>query len=174
MTANTLMIDIETLGTAAKSVVLAIGAYGKDKLGNEFKHYVRIDTDSQLAKGRKIDASTMKWWMTQNPNAKTIFDEKEDDTYASLTHFFHEIEGSFHMDEMTVFGNGANFDITIIEDLLSDFDVKVPWKFWNIRCYRTIKNMRPQIKMLRQGVHHNALDDAKSQFEHLERLVEGL
>ena len=42
-----------------------------------------------------------------------------------------------------------------------------PWKFWNDRCYRTIKSMHPEVPMPRTGTHHNALDDAKTQALHL-------
>jgi len=42
-----------------------------------------------------------------------------------------------------------------------------PWYFWNDRCYRTMKSLYPQIPMERDGVHHNALDDAISQARHL-------
>lgn len=42
----------------------------------------------------------------------------------------------------------------------------VPWPHWNDRCYRTLKAMRPDVKMERTGTHHNAVDDATSQARH--------
>jgi inhibitor of KinA sporulation pathway (predicted exonuclease) len=46
--------------------------------------------------------------------------------------------------------------------------MQAPWKFYNDRCYRTLKAMYPHIKMpKRTGTHHNALDDAISQVNHL-------
>ncbi|MHB0978446.1 MAG: 3'-5' exoribonuclease domain-containing protein [Minisyncoccota bacterium] len=45
-------------------------------------------------------------------------------------------------------------------------DMKQPWKFWNNRCYRTLKNMFPEVPFVRIGIAHDALDDAKSQAEH--------
>ncbi len=42
-----------------------------------------------------------------------------------------------------------------------------PWNFWNNRCYRTLKNLHPKIELVRTGVHHHALADAKTQALHL-------
>ena len=41
--------------------------------------------------------------------------------------------------------------------------VKVPWDFWNVNCCRTIKRIayeRGWKMPAREGVHHDALDDA--------------
>lgn len=48
-----------------------------------------------------------------------------------------------------------------------------PWDFWNDRCYRTIAAMHDR-RRFQQGVHHNALDDAKSQVEHLIQIAPGV
>ena len=48
----------------------------------------------------------------------------------------------------------------------------VPWKWSMNRCYRTVKNLFPDVKMERSGTHHNALDDARDQARHLMRILE--
>ena len=45
-------------------------------------------------------------------------------------------------------------------------DVEAPWKYWDVRDTRTIYELaRFDLRSLKRsnGVHHNALDDAKHQ-----------
>jgi exodeoxyribonuclease VIII len=66
-----------------------------------------------------------------------------------------------------VWGNGADFDNAILASAYQLMNIGTPWKFYNNRCYRTVKNLHPQIKLERSGTYHNALDDAVSQTQHL-------
>jgi hypothetical protein len=167
---NTLMIDIETLSTDPKAVVTEIGAAGYDKSGSKMLYSERIELKSQLERGRVIDPYTIEWWMGQSDEARSSFKEHKVDTKRALEEFLVEVVTRCDLDDLVVLGNGANFDITIMESLLKDFKLNIPWKFWNIRCYRTIKNMYPEIKMDRSGVHHKAVDDANSQLDHLMKI----
>ena len=69
-----LMIDIETLGIniSKNIVILSIAAVEFDlktgELGREF--YERVDIQSCLDLGMKVDASTLFWWLKQNPISK--------------------------------------------------------------------------------------------------------
>ncbi len=69
------------------------------------------------------------------------------------------------------FCNGADFDQPILICGYRAAGVKQGWTAYNGRCYRTIKNLFPEPKLVRQGDHHHALDDAKSQATHLIELV---
>lgn len=61
-------------------------------------------------------------------------------------------------------GNGSTFDITIIENLLRQYNVDPPWMFWNVMDLRTFrKYVAGGAKVVKLGVDHNALDDAVSQ-----------
>lgn len=64
--------------------------------------------------------------------------------------------------KLRVWSCGANFDTVILEHLLGQLRLPVPYSFWNVRCYRTLKSMF-QIEGSRAGVAHRALDDAKHQ-----------
>ncbi len=61
-----------------------------------------------------------------------------------------------------MWGNGADFDNAILAHCYSRLGRPAPWKFWNSRCYRTLKSFSP-VRGKRIGVHHHALDDAKTQ-----------
>ncbi len=72
MTIHDFSIDIETLSTAKNAVVLSIGAVYlnsiiRDGSVVEFPHefYRIITVQDQIANGRAVDYSTLKWWMKQ-------------------------------------------------------------------------------------------------------------
>ena len=66
-----------------------------------------------------------------------------------------------------VWGNGASFDNVILSESYYRAAILRPWPFWKDRCYRTIKTIYPDVELVRSGTHHNALDDARTQAEHL-------
>ena len=58
-------------------------------------------------------------------------------------------------------GNGSNFDLTILESLFDDYRISIPWNFRNIRDLRTFKEyVYDGSQTERVGTYHNALDDA--------------
>jgi exodeoxyribonuclease VIII len=73
-----------------------------------------------------------------------------------------------------LWGNGASFDNAILANAYAALKMEQPWAFWNDRCYRTIKAMHPKQKQQHLGTHHNALDDAISQAEHLIAIAPGV
>jgi hypothetical protein len=49
--------------------------------------------------------------------------------------------------------------------------MRLPWKYWRNRCYRTLKNLHPEVPIERTGIYHRALDDARSQAVHAMQLL---
>jgi exodeoxyribonuclease VIII len=74
-------------------------------------------------------------------------------------------------EDVKIWGNGASFDNVILANAYRRNDLNIPWKYYNDRCYRTMKSLAPHIKMEREGTHHNALSDAISQANHLIRIM---
>lgn len=173
---DNIMVDIETLSNTPSAVVISVGAvYFNDKgLGDEFYYEVSPKgIEAQQRLGRDINIDTIAWWIDQNEKAKGIFksnDEKKS-TKDLLTLFTGFIGSNSNI---KLWGNGSDFDNVIIASLYKSFNISLPWKFFNNRCYRTLKNMYPSVKMDRQGTAHNALDDAKSQALHLIKILEKL
>ena len=66
---------------------------------------------------------------------------------------------------------GAGFDNVIIENAYKAVGMKRPWTPWDDRCYRTIKDMVHITEDEREGSHHNALDDAIHQANHLIKIL---
>lgn len=165
------MIDLETLGTKVDSVFIAIGAVVFDEetgeLGEEF--YVNVDWQSSLDVGRKIDASTIKWWLGQSDEARQAV-LKEDNVvtlYVALNKLNTFIVSNVGTDAK-VWGNGATFDISMLEHAYNSVKLDFAWKFWNIRDVRTVKDMGiglvdEDIFKMSADKKHNALEDAKHQ-----------
>ena len=168
------MIDLETLGTKPGSVILSIGAvkFGKEGLGDEF--YAAIELDSATRSGLTIDASTVAWWMDQSEEARKVFTESpRDPLFAALKNLQTYLRKGCTESDVKIWGNGADFDNVLLAAAYDVVNLPVPWKFYNNRCYRTMKSMSAVPKPDREGVHHNALDDAKYQALHLVSILNG-
>ena len=161
---NNLMIDLETLGTDPDAPVISIGAVFFDKNGLGRDYQINLDIDQQLKDGRKMTASTFKWWLEQSGAAQKVFKENFSETKNALTDFSKWITSYGFSSKVCPWGNGSGFDITIMEHIFKQYGVFVPWKFWNIRDLRTFAEYVYNGKdMILDGVAHNALDDAKHQ-----------
>lgn len=160
------MLDLETLGQGSNSVIIAIGAvlfnpYG----GTTHDFYCTIDPEDAVREGLQIDASTVMWWLQQSDTARSAFKKPGMPLKAALNSF-----REWYTKDAPVWGNGAAFDNVILANAYKAIGEKQPWDFWNDRCYRTVKGMYPHIKLSRTGTYHNALDDAKTQAEHLQTI----
>jgi exodeoxyribonuclease VIII len=167
MKTTKVMVDLETLGTRPGSVITSIGATKFDENGPYGEpFYMRIDLQSCVDVGMLIDIETIKWWMKQSDEARSEFQKEAfaiDDVLNSFTEWL-----GYPSNVVELWGNGANFDNALLKAAYDNIGLKAPWAFWHDRCYRTLKAMYPHIKMpKRVGTHHNALDDAISQVNHL-------
>lgn len=163
---NNVMLDLETLGNTPNSVIIAIGAvkFDREGLGSEF--YAVIDAESCIHIGLTMDTSTVMWWLKQSNEARAAFDRNGTPIMSALNDF-----REFCSVDDKMWGNGAAFDNVILSNAYRKALSIPPWQFYNDRCYRTLKALHPQVAMVRSGTHHNALDDAKSQAEHLITIV---
>jgi len=165
------MIDLEPMGNGPQAAIVAIGAVGFDviggKLGESF--YEVTDLSSSVDSGLEMDASTVIWWMKQGNEAREAICKGGEPLMIALLNITDWMRQ--FGEDVRVWGNGASFDNVILASAFRKSRLPVPWKFWNDRCYRTVKAMYPCIKMERVGTHHNALDDAKSQALHLMKMV---
>lgn len=163
------MLDLETMGNGPQAAIVAIGAVEFDvptqQIGERF--YTVIDLESSVAAGGVMDASTVLWWLKQSDEARAAFDRSGDHIATALQRFSGWMENRAKIDSVRVWGNGAAFDNVILASAYRRNGTKQPWVFWNDRCYRTVKAQHPEVKMQRNGTHHNAVDDAESQARHL-------
>lgn len=159
---NNIMLDIETMGNTPNSAIVAIGAVRFSSRGISDSFQVTISLKSSLDAGLEVDASTVMWWMKQSEDARFALSLDTIRLSSALISFSKWIG-----DNVIMWGNGSAFDNVILANSYRKLNYEVPWKFWNDRCYRTVKNMFPNTKIIRMGTHHNALHDAQTQAGHL-------
>lgn len=162
-----IMIDIEAIGVTYHAPVVAIGACEFDpdtgNIGKTF--YGGIDLDDALRYGKAL-GSTVKWWLQQDDDARAKICSHEHTAEAVFNGFYTWLN-QFDMDRTFVWGNGPSFDITILEYAFTQVIRKTaPWRFWNVRDCRTIKQLAQGLATYtpdREGTAHEALDDARHQ-----------
>lgn len=159
--------DLETLSNKYDSAIISIGFQQFDpntgKLGATF--YREIDFNSAAKYGR-VTGDTLAWWMSQGDKARRVFTENKKDK-VSLPQALDELATWMRGRAIApkVWGNGATFGVTILEHAYDKGCVGLvpPWHYTNVRDMRTAVDMAgltPGEWPKREGVHHNALDDA--------------
>lgn len=167
--ANHVMIDIETLSTQTNAVILSVGICIFDKSGEILGKGLRnINVEGQKEAGRHVDENTLAWWNKQSDEAKKVLFADDKISMRDVYSWFSKCLIDFKV--KYVWGNGSDFDNVIMNDFVCmcthGRDNKL-WKFYNNRCYRTLKNIYKGVEFERVGEHHNALDDAITQTNHL-------
>lgn len=160
-----IMLDLETWGTRAGSAIRSIGAvvFNPDKptapLGAEF--YCNVSDASCEAIGLVRDPRTVQWWSEQSEAASAALQVDQvsiGEAMQRFTKWFEGVGGQY------VWGHGASFDPVLLEAAYDACLLEAPWKFWDVRCCRTVLSMANRKPDRRSSdVHHNALDDAKAQ-----------
>lgn len=173
-----LMLDFETLGTAADTIVVSLGAvaFNKERIVLE-KLYI-FEITEQIKGGRTFSEGTLQWWMQPSrAEARKVFYAPEvphmkmSDFFPDFESFIDEALFEVHesRDSLRPIGNGANFDVSLIENIFRTLHPKgetaIPWKFWNVWCFRTLNHVFNLYKLVARphGTYHNALDDARYQ-----------
>jgi hypothetical protein len=168
---NNVMIDLETLGNRAGCRILSIGAveFGASGLGREI--YITLSPIGQ--ESLREDASTLEWWKRQAPEARRALDEYAA-SEAPLSEGLAQLRDFLApcgLDAVKVWGNGADFDNSILYAAFAAAEMDTPWAFWNSRCFRTLKNLAPGVAAGARTGAHNALADAKFQAQHAVRIL---
>ena len=178
-TCDHLMIDLETMGKNPDAPIISIGAIFFDPqtgdMGPEFSKTIDLETA-----GGVIDRDTIKWWLKQSREAQSAIMTDEiplDDALLQLREFIDENSGEFFVQ---VWGNGANFDNTILRRSYERQGIPCPWRYSNDRDVRTIVELGKAIDFDArtaipfEGVRHNALDDARYQAKYVSAIWQKL
>jgi hypothetical protein len=174
-----LMLDLETLGTQPDAAIVSIGACFFDiksrAIGPTFNRTIHLS--SAVKHGGTMDPSTVLWWLRQGDAARKAIAYNGEPIDRALSDFVAWCMQHCRAEDLRPWGNGSSFDITIMETALRRLGIELPWKFWNIRCFRTVKSQYPQVKydVTEKGDEaHNALADAKFQCQHLFKIADHL
>jgi len=166
------MIDLETMGTKPDAPIVSIGAVLFDPRRGKTcskTFYEELDWENQ---DRIISLDTKRWWAKQSTAARECLFGMEE-LPDVLGKFSEWLPG-----DVKVWGNGPTFDISILENAYHQSDLKIPWKHWNVRDCRTIKDLyesaRGGFDGKVSGTAHNALDDARHQAEYVSMMWNSL
>lgn len=163
------MLDLETMGTAPMAPIIAIGAVLFDAkagtLGESF--YTAVNLESAVQAGAVLDPATVLWWLRQSDEARAAV-TRDDALHlsAALLMFCQWIDKHSDASTVRMWGNGASFDNTILAQAYRMAQLAAPWRYYNDRCYRTLKALHPDVPVERTGTHHHALHDAQTQARH--------
>jgi hypothetical protein len=165
-----LMIDCETLGLIPGDAVVQIAVLEFDpylplEFGRSAVWYVSL---YQSIRNDRIDADTLRWWMSQSEAARRrVFGAEgaEKPTYtilADMHDFWSTLPGGAHT---PLWAHGAAFDTPMIQAVLSGpTRAKMPWDYHALRDTRTLYDLvggAPEA--LVRGVPHDAVDDCRAQ-----------
>jgi DNA polymerase III epsilon subunit-like protein len=164
-----IMCDIETLGLRPGSAIISIGAvaWEGDQITSEF--YTVIDLDSCRMNGLREDPATRAWWDAQSGEARKALVQADTGQGRMLDVALNEFAAwlvGADDEEFLIWGNGAAFDVPILEAAYVRVAQSIPWDYRNVRCFRTLRglDMLPRTEWpADEAVAHHALDDARWQ-----------
>jgi len=164
------MLDLETMGNRSNSVIVSIAAVPFNLETGEISpnhFYQRVDFQSCLDIGLKVQGSTILWWMQQNEEARKEICRPANHIQGVLDRLksFLAIYGN----DFEIWGNGARFDLGLLQDAYHacGYDI-LPWKFRNERDVRTLVSLAPHVKEQTPnvGIAHHPTDDCMFQINY--------
>lgn len=170
---NNVMLDCETMGTGPDGALVSIGAVFFDEatgqMGDEFYRVVNLAT--AVAEGGQIDASTVMWWMAQDDAARQAIRFNNVHIREALQDFIDWCGRRASEADLVVWGCSPTFDCLKVERAIKRLGLRMPWRYYNERCYRTVRERAPSVELDEREGHHNALEDAKYQARHLLKIA---
>lgn len=162
---DSLMLDIETLGTKPGYVVWELAACRFNattgEVGDTFSTVISVD-DAKL-QGLKIDPETVQWWEDHGgihqDNALPLRE-----TLECLVSFVDTSPPN------KFWSWGIAFDFPLLEAAFDAVGINLPWRYWQVYDARTTWKLAfPERK--RSEASHGALDDCIKQVESLSEAV---
>ena len=166
------MVDLETLSTRSTAKILSIGAVKFCVESDKIISSLKINVDPKTCINCHVDPETVEWWKQQSKEARDSWKSNPQPIEDALN-LFCDWYGN---KSLKTWGYGANFDIPILENLFNLTKKKIPWKYYDVLCARTVFNLAkmPLVRSAEyNGIHHNSVDDATSQAVHLMKILRG-
>ena len=168
-----LSLDLETLGTEPGAVITQIGLAAFNSRPQSDADYeiapqlIHVDPQSCLDLGMHVSWATIAWWLIQDEAPRQGMALSKGlplyDALASVSEWC-----ALNLaDGFKVWGNGATFDVTLLDEAYRKINRKPLWQFRNVRDMRTLVAATPEdkIKWGVPRVAHDAMCDAIAQAE---------
>jgi hypothetical protein len=167
-----LMLDLESMGLPPNGAIVSVGACFFDlergEIGPTFKKNIHLAT--AVRDGGVIEPGTIMWWLRQGDEARMSILNDTYDVRQVLQEFSDWIAEHSSFKAVRPYGNGAAFDLTLLNSAYRRSGIATPWTFFNERCFRTVRNIYPQVEYNpddKGDGAHDALVDAIFQAKHL-------
>lgn len=169
-----IQIDLETWGKKPGCAIRSIGASVWDNMTGQQvgpTFYANVCKKSCFDKGLTFDADIVRWWEQQGDAAKAALEDNQMDitrALSALRSWYHDVI-STHGRHVSVWGNGKEFDVSILEACYAAIHQPAPWPFWASADVRTVvllgKMLGIDVKGTKafSGTPHYALDDSLHQ-----------
>lgn len=175
-----LMLDIETLDTTPSAVLLSVAAVFFEPMTGELGESFTAQVSPQKPQlHRTISADTVAWWAQQSDAARKEAFSGTETLKKTLTQFSRFIQ--IHTtDKVHVWGNGKEFDCSILEHAYGQLEMTCPWDFWRTQDVRTLVTLArtlgfdPKKTRPFEGVPHLPLDDARHQARYVSDIFRSL
>lgn len=169
---NQVMLDVECAGTARDAALMAVGAACFNlhtyEVGPTFAVPIHVATSVRI--GMRIDPAAFLWWLRQGDDARRAVSTNLVDISDGLAAFTAFMEANTRRQDVRVWANSSSFDMSIMNFAYDKLGKRIPWNFGKETCFRTVRNLNSHVPYEpgnRVGTHHEALDDALFQIEHL-------
>lgn len=164
-----LVLDLETLGLGKDAVILSIGWAIVKNCNIVQQNEVRLNLKEQLEAGRTVVPSTLNWWLAGDKTEaqKALTSLPEYHAGVAIDVLNNSVLGATTWDQVRVWGNSPNFDCDILGDMIENITKRAkPWKFYNERDMRTLRDMFPH-ERTKPKIPHDAMWDAVAEAEDL-------
>lgn len=185
--AKHIMVDIETMGSSDIAAILSIGAvsFNYDNKDNWKEFYHTISLEDNFRHQRIVESATLEWWLMQSTKAREelISIENRKPYYYVMNDFIKFVKDNTSK-KSTIWANGTNFDLRLLDSAFKDFDMKRPWSYKQEMDMRTIRHLDSTflvnsnnwsyLKSDNKDILHNALEDAKLQAQFIHEFMHNL
>lgn len=168
--------DLETCALCPTAAVMSIGAVAwnadaevnpfTDGFSGDYCFYQHVDLRSSFVDGFTFEKKTSDWWMTQDDDAKKAlleYDEMPlrpiDIVIKDFFGFISSVQTENSTKEVKLWSQGSDFDIAILRNICSKYNIEIPVSYKNFRDHRTFFMEGAKIVCDKAGVE---LDDSKA------------
>ena len=168
------MIDLETLGTGPNACLLQIGACRFNLRGEITEEVsIEIDPNTSIISGGVMDTGAVEFWIRQ---PKEVVDKVWSQKETRVTEWAAlDMMNSFLLGADEIWSH-ATFDWVILQNAYKRHRMTPSFHYRSCRDLRTLTSLAniKTIDFTREGMHHNALDDAKFQVKYAVAAINSL
>lgn len=179
-----LMLDIETLGTTERSIMLSVAIKSFELPGwaitatRVFEYQANLSVASSLLYHRTSDYDTETWWNAparKDARMQMLTDQTNAYPLECLNELYRALTDLNERYDVYYFGRGVgSFDLPILSsnmhDVVGDSYVQ-PWKFWQVMDVRTLFRFSKWAGMEAEPIEtpHSAMADVEKQIAEVQQ-----